>query len=466
MAQKILLIDWNSIVKSDKLIRFPVSIDLVRELFGDHAGVWENKEFQEKYENKLNTLFQNMRKSGIEFFSPGGSEFRRLNGMLWWFYIKKSNVPERNSKYFAESYEQYEETYKLDPELFEYLYDEYYQYFKENYIFEVNNDVQRLVDRKPDDWELGIFSKYLTKDELDIILDKLKSVKSYGDAFKLRFGVSIVTLAYAQDVVHSNEALDKEIDKFRRDRVSIFLLYRSPVEWQYFNSDIKHTLLGKEDLMDRFDFDNPGVLLEANDAYQAEEELDEEIKYEQLGEDIPDTVWCNLLKIDISHLSWTFGQDVDRWYKHGVVSEDERVSNQETSNNPKKIAYLHDIVMDKFPFIQRVIDFFENKGELIGGTLIAYSLLVLVGSLISDWLGLVSHYSDVIFYTLAIPFLSWFAVMLLIIVFMLITDIPVFIINLYYKNVNSGLDTTAAIWKAVYPFVMGAIFLVLYSYIP
>jgi len=29
---KILLIDWNSIVKSDKLVRFPVNISLEREL--------------------------------------------------------------------------------------------------------------------------------------------------------------------------------------------------------------------------------------------------------------------------------------------------------------------------------------------------------------------------------------------------------------------------------------------------
>jgi hypothetical protein len=138
---KILLIDWNSIVKSDKLVRFPVSIDLARELFGNSAGEWKNKSFQEKYEDKLNTIFNNMAKSGIEFFAPGGSEFRRLLTMLWWFYIKKSNFPERNSKYFTESYEQYEDTYKLNPELFEYLYDEYYQYLKENYVFEVNDDV-------------------------------------------------------------------------------------------------------------------------------------------------------------------------------------------------------------------------------------------------------------------------------------------------------------------------------------
>jgi hypothetical protein len=242
-------------------------------------------------------------------------------------------------------------------------------------------------------------------------------------------------------------------------------LYRSPVEWQYFNSDIKHTLLGKEDLMDRFDFDNPGVLLEANDAYQAEEELDEEIKYEQLGEDIPDTVWCNLLKIDISHLSWTFGQDVDRWYKHGVVSEDERVSNQETPNNPKKIAYLHDIVMDKFPFIQRVIDFFENKGYSIGAELVVYSLLLVLILTMSEWLGLIDSSEDVILYVLAIPFLSWIAIMLLIIVFLLITTVPVDTMNRFYKNKGIGLGTRDAIWKAVKPVIIWTTILILLAYI-
>jgi hypothetical protein len=40
---KILLIDWNRVVKSDKLVRFPVSIDLARELFGNSAGEWKYK---------------------------------------------------------------------------------------------------------------------------------------------------------------------------------------------------------------------------------------------------------------------------------------------------------------------------------------------------------------------------------------------------------------------------------------
>ncbi len=256
-----LLIDWNSIVKSDKLIRFPVSIGLTKELFGDHAGVWENKEFQEKYEDKIITIFKNIRESGIEFFSPGGSPLRRLISMLWWFYIKKNNPPECSTRYFVDGYKEYEDAYNLDPELFEYLYNEYYEYFQDNYVFKVFAEVQRLVDRKPDDWELGIFSTDLAEDELNIILDKLKSVKSYAGAFKLRFGVNGIISAYAQDIVHPSEVVAKDVNKFKQNRSNIFLLYRSSVERRYFDSDIRHILLGKEDLMDRFDFDNPDLLL-------------------------------------------------------------------------------------------------------------------------------------------------------------------------------------------------------------
>ncbi len=333
MSQKILLIDWNSIVKSDKLIRFPVSIDLVRGLFGDHAGVWKNKEFQEKYEDKLNALFKNMSKSGIRFFSPGGSELRRLLTMLWWFYIKKNNPPECSTRYFVDGYKEYEDTYNLDPELFEYLYNEYYEYFQDNYVFEVFAEVQRLVDRKPDDWELGIFSTDLAEDELNIVLDKPKSVKSYGDAFKLRFGVNGIISAYAQDIVHPSEVVAKDVNKFKQNRSNIFLLYRSSVEAKHFNSDIKHILLGEEDLMDRVDFDNPGVLLDVNDDYQTKDESDEEVEPEQIGGHIPDTIWCNLLKINVSHLIWTFGRDADHWYKNKAVSGKNQVDGKNMSND-------------------------------------------------------------------------------------------------------------------------------------
>jgi len=196
-------------------------------------------------------------------------------------------------------------------------------------------------------------------------------------------------------------------------------LYKSPTAIKYFNSEIKHTLLNKNDTVDRFDFDNPNILLETDDFYQATEE-----------------------------------------------SESEKTPGQEKTSKPKKIAYLHDIIINKFPFIQKIIDFIKDEGELIGGAFLASSLLVVIVALMLDWFELVDDYEDVMFYGLGIPFLLCLTIAVLLIVFMIITALPVDIMNRYYENVNSGLGTTAAIWKAVYPFVMGIIALVLYSYIP
>jgi hypothetical protein len=422
---KTLLIDWNILVKSDNLIRFPVSIGLARELFGNSAGEWENKEFQEKYERKLNALFKNMRKSDIEFFAPGGSEFRRLLRMLWWFYIKRGNLPDRNSKSFIEYHEKYEDTYDLDPELFNYLYDEYFKYFKENYTFEVYDDIQRLIDRKPSDWDLGIFSDDLTKNELSMILDEFKSGRNYADIFNLRFGPSSTIVAFSdvsnvKDMVFSAESVARKVNKFKQSGSDVFLLYKSPTAIKYFNSEIKHTLLNKNDTVDRFDFDNPNILLETDDSYQATEE-----------------------------------------------SESEKTPGQEKTSKPKKIAYLHDIIINKFPFIQKTIGFVKSvsNSSFMGGALIVYLLLVAIVALILGWLELVDNYEDVIFYAAAVPFLLWLASISLLLAFMIITDVPVYIMNRYYENINSGLAATTAIWRAVYPFATGIILLVLYSYI-
>ena len=117
--------------------------------------------------------------------------------------------------------------------------------------------------------------------------------------------------------------------------------------------------------------------------------------------------------------------------------------------------------MDKFPFIQKTIDFTKSEGELIGGSLIAYSLLVLFISLILDWVEVVDRYEDVIFYALGIPFLSWLAIMFSTIVFM----IPVDAINRYYKNRRLGLDTLDSAWQAVKPVIIWTTILILALYI-
>jgi len=241
-------------------------------------------------------------------------------------------------------------------------------------------------------------------------------------------------------------------------------LYKSPTAIKYFNSEIKHTLLNKNDTVDRFDFDNPNILLETDDSYQATEES-EDVKPERLEGYDSDIIWCNLQKASISHLSWTFGQDAG--HSHKVVSESEKTLDQEEDSKPKKIAYLHDIIINKFPFIQKTIGFVKSvsNSSFMGGALIVYLLLVAIVALILGWLELVDNYEDVIFYAAAVPFLLWLASISLLLAFMIITDVPVYIMNRYYENINSGLAATTAIWRAVYPFATGIILLVLYSYI-
>jgi hypothetical protein len=400
MAQKILLIDWDFISADTKgWYGFPVHTALVKE--------WLDSG---KYESEIKKLWKNMDELSMASGSAplDNSPLRLLISMLRWFYFKQQNY--FGIKQYSEGFE---DVYSSDPEMVEYLYSEYYHFFEKHYVFKVTDQIQRLIDRKPGDWKLGVISLDRTREEIELILsDKFSAIQEYRKIFAHRLCTDSPIRIYAPPPnPESVQFVSEEIDVYSlRDDLDVYILSNAEFKKHlYFPHKISVIEIWGDKTVDDFDFNNPGKVL--------------------------------------------------------VEPNTENVS-ENTENDPKKIAYLHDIVMDKFPFIQRVIDFFENKGELIGGTLIAYSLLVVVGSLISDWLGLVSHYSDVIFYTLAIPFLSWFAVMLLIIVFMLITDIPVYIMNRYYENINSGIGITAAIWKAVYPFVMGAIFLVLYSYIP
>ena len=476
---KILLIDWNRVVKSDKLVRFPVSIDLARELFGNSAGEWKNKSFQEKYEDRLNTIFKNMIKSGIEFFAPGGSEFRRLLTMLWWFYIKKSNFPERNSKYFTESYEQYEESYKLDPELFEYLYDEYYQYFRENYIFEVNNDVQRLIDRKPDNWELGVFSEDLTKNELGIILDELKSTGSYGDIFNLRFGYSSPVYMYSdvsdtKDILFPNESVAKAINQFNGKDSNISLLYESPVPSEHISSDIQHSLLSKGDLIDRFNFDNTSVLLEADSSYQAEEKPKEEVGSEQLEEDNPDARWCNLQKANISHSSWTIGQDPSYWHNYRITHDipesetllsyaypddvveryrkwqKENEKNSIFSSAPEKRVYekippLTDVILEKFPLVKKAQGVVKKNAEFV---IFWYIVFLLLASVILKSIGIVDKYENAIF-ILGLPLLSIAVIFVLTGFLLFITFLVTDTMNFYYEKRNSGMSAVDSLYSII-----------------
>ncbi len=493
---KILLIDWNRVARGDKLVRFPVSIGLARELFGNSAGEWKNKSFQEKYEDKLNTIFKNMIRSGIEFFAPGGSEFRRLLTMLEWSYIKKSNFPECNSKYFTEYYEKYEETYKLDPELFEYLYDEYYQYFKENYIFEVNNDVQRLIDRKPDDWELGVFSDDRTKNELDIILDELKSTGNYGDIFNLRFGSNSPVYIFSdvpdtKDIVFPDEFVDKAINQFDSKDSSIFLLYESPSPREHISSDIQHSLLSEGDLIDRFDFDNPGVLLEADSSYQAEEEPKEEVESEQLERDNLGSIWCNLQKANISHSSWNIGQKPHYWHNYRIthdIPESEtllshaypddivkRYRKWQNENNSidrgsehgvvkeyKELPLLEKFIANKFPITVKIKDI----GEMIVGYSFILSAIVGIPMGILQLFDVI-NYNDykyilkILIAPAAIGIIIYPSTLFL----LMLASVPVELINSYYRKRNLGLSASEAVVKILKQTIMWIVILVIGYYI-
>lgn len=498
MSQKILLIDWNRIVKSNKFVRFPVNISLAIELFGSSAGEWNNKEFQDKYEDKLNIIFKNMIRSGIEFFAPGGSELRRLLTMLWWFYIKKSNFPECSSKDFTEYYEKYDKTYNLDPELFEYLYDEYYQFFKENYEFEVNDDVQRLIDRKPDDWGLGIFSDDRTKDELGIILDELNSSGDYGKIFNFRFGASSPIVEYSdepdvKDIVFSDESVAKAINQFNKKDSNVFLLYESSTPREYLKPEIQHILFSEDDLIDRFDFDNPGVLMEADNSYKVEEEPKEESESEQLEEDNPDARWCNLQKASVSYLSWSIGQDASYWHNYKIThdipegetllsyayppdvvkrykewqKENEKNSTDygseySTVKKYKELPFLEKFIANRFPITVKI----KGVGEMIVG----YSLILsaVVGILV--WiLGLfdVINHKDyeyiitMLFTPAAIGIVIYISTLALLIP----ASVPVELINSYYRKKNLGLSTHEAIVNILKLTIMWILIIVIGYYI-
>ena len=92
-----------------------------------------------------------------------------------------------------------------------------------------------------------------------------------------------------KNIVFSEESVAKAINKFDRNDSNVFLLYESPLQREYLSSEIQHVLLGESDLIDRFDFDNPSVLLEVDSSYQIEEEPKEGLESEQLEEDTPET---------------------------------------------------------------------------------------------------------------------------------------------------------------------------------
>jgi hypothetical protein len=399
MTQKILLIDWEFISTDTKgWYGFPVHAALVKE--------WLDSG---KYDNEFKKLWKNMDELSMSSGSAPltHSPTRLLISMLYWFYFKQQNY--LGIKQYGEGFE---DVYNSDPEMVEYLYSEYYHFFEKHYVFKVTDQIQRLIDRKPDDWKLGVISLDRTREEIELILsDKFSAIQEYRKIFTHRLCTdSPIRIYESATTPESVQFVSEEIDAYSlRDDLDVYILSNTKFKKHlYFPHKIGVIEIWGDKTIDDFNFNNPGQVL--------------------------------------------------------VESNIEKVS-EHTENDPKKIAYPHDIVMGKFPSIQRVIDFYDNEGDLIGGVLMAYSLLVVLISTISEWLGLIDSYSDVIFYALGVPFLSWFAVMLSIIVFLLVTTVPVDTMNRYYKNKEIGLDTWDATWKAVKPVIIWTTILVLLGYI-
>lgn len=398
MSQKVLLIDWEFVSADTKgWYGFPVHTALVKE--------WLDSG---KYAIEIKKLWRNMDELSTASGSAplGGSPLRLLISMLHWFYFKQQD-------YFGvKQYgERFEDIYNSDPEMVEYLYSEYYHFFEKHYVFKVTDQIQRLVNRKPDDWKLGVISLDRTREEIELILsDKFSAIQEYRNIFTHRLCTDSPIRFYAPPNPESAQFVSEEIDVYSlRDDLDVYILSNTKFKKHlHFPHKISVIEIWGGKTADDFDFNNPGqVLIEPN---------------------------------------------VEK------VSEN-------TEKGPKKIAYPHDIIMDKFPFIQKTIDIIEKEGGTIGGTLIVYSLLLVLILTMSEWLGLIDSAEDVIFYALGVPFLLWLFIMFSIIVFLLITTVPVDTMNRYYKNRVLGLDTSSATWKAVKPVIIWATILVLLGYI-
>ncbi len=396
MTQKILLIDWKFISSdSGRWIGFPEENFSVKR--------WLDTG---EYESKAMNLYDNMRTSSVFSTQPSDRPIRWLISMFSWFYFKQKDY------LGVDRYgEGLEDVYSIDPGLVEYLYNEYQQYCLERFTITINDQIQRLIVRKPGDWELGIVSFDRTSEEIELILsDKFCYAKGCNEAFTYKFCTdSPIRFFELPPTIVNVQFVSENIGIYNFGCESdVYILSNAEIKRHLHpnNIDVIEVWGGKT--IDDFDFNNPGKVL--------------------------------------------------------VESNTEKVS-ENAENDPNKIAYPHDIVMGKFPFIQKIIDFIKDEGGLLGGSVIAYSLLVVLILTMSEWLGLIDSAEDVIFYTLAVPFLSWFAVMLLIIVFLLITTVPVDAMNRYYKNKETGLDTWDATWKAIKPVIMWTTILILLGYI-
>ena len=256
MAQNILLVDWE-FISNDSRWRsgFPVHGHLVKK--------WLDTG---KYEDKTMDLYNNMRASSMFSTLPSASPMRWLIEMFRWFYFKQKDY------LGVDQYgEGLEDVYSSDPGLVEYLYNEYYQYFLNNSTFVINDQIQRLIDRKPDDWELGIVSSGITKEEIELIFsDKFCSAKECGEAFTYKFCTdSPIRIYESATTPGSIQFISENIDIYNFASESDMYILSNTEFKKYLHSSSVDVIEAKT--VDDFEFDKPGqILVEKNSLEDSE----------------------------------------------------------------------------------------------------------------------------------------------------------------------------------------------------
>jgi hypothetical protein len=277
-----------------------------------------------------------------------------------------------------------------------------------------------------------------------------------------------------KDILFPNESVAKAINQFNGKDSNISLLYESPVPSEHISSDIQHSLLSKGDLIDRFNFDNTSVLLEADSSYQAEEKPKEEVGSEQLEEDNPDARWCNLQKANISHSSWTIGQDPSYWHNYRITHDipesetllsyaypddvveryrkwqKENEKNSIFSSAPEKRVYekippLTDVILEKFPLVKKAQGVVKKNAEFV---IFWYIVFLLLASVILKSIGIVDKYENAIF-ILGLPLLSIAVIFVLTGFLLFITFLVTDTMNFYYEKRNSGMSAVDSLYSII-----------------
>ena len=244
------MIDWEFVSTDTKgWYGFPVHVALVKE--------WLDTG---KYKNEEAALYESMCNTTVFSGLPSESPLRWLIRILRWFYFKQQNYLGIDGQQ-----PELEKTYNLYPVLIAYLYNEYYQFFKGHYVFKVDDQIQRLIDRRPDDWVLGIVSAYRTKEEIELILsDQFSATKEYSEAFTYKFctdsPIRFSEPPTTPEIPENIEVVSNEIDDFGSES-EVYILSNAAYS-KYIHSDSVDVIeVWGDKTIDDFEFDNPGQVL-------------------------------------------------------------------------------------------------------------------------------------------------------------------------------------------------------------